>query len=390
MHAQRRPAVSPRPHRRVIKQHWSPWLVISGALTIGAVVLIGLLGLVALLLMPSSSDDDDISSGVTVAGLPVGGQPAQGASHYLEQQSLTNQAVRLVDGDRAWTLTLAALGVGVDLNQTLAMARAAAPNTEVTPWYTIDLTQTQNALVALSDQVNVDAVRNQKGRAMEIPVMLNRLYVDLRGELGDRVFELSMVEVDAPPEESVNRSATERTIHTVAQGEELGLIARRYGVSVDDILSLNDIGDPNLIYAGQQLTIPAAGPYMPSAANAPPAPLSAGKSILVSTAEQRIYAYENGQFVRSDLVSTGLPDTPTVLGDYRVYVKYTATDMSGPDYYLPQVPYTMYFFEGYAIHGTYWHNSFGRPMSHGCVNLPVGEAQWYFNWAEVGTLVRVI
>jgi len=94
--------------------------------------------------------------------------------------------------------------------------------------------------------------------------------------------------------------------------------------------------------------------------------------------------------VRSHLVSTGLPDTPTVLGDYKVYVKHVATDMRGPDYYLPQVPYTMYFYQGYGIHGTYWHNSFGRPMSHGCVNLPTSEAQWFFNWAEVGTPVRVI
>ena len=73
-----------------------------------------------------------------------------------------------------------------------------------------------------------------------------------------------------------------------------------------------------------------------------------------------------------------------------MYVKYIEDDMSGPDYFLPQVPYTMYFFQGYGIHGTYWHNSFGRPMSHGCVNLPVSEAQWFFNWAEVGTPVRVI
>jgi lipoprotein-anchoring transpeptidase ErfK/SrfK len=79
-----------------------------------------------------------------------------------------------------------------------------------------------------------------------------------------------------------------------------------------------------------------------------------------------------------------------VLGDYNIYVKYVADDMQGADYFLPQVPYTMYFYQGYGIHGTYWHNSFGRPMSHGCVNLPTPEAEWFFNWAEVGTLVRVI
>jgi len=94
--------------------------------------------------------------------------------------------------------------------------------------------------------------------------------------------------------------------------------------------------------------------------------------------------------VRTHLVSTGTAETPTVLGDYRIYARLVADDMRGPDYFLPQVPYTMYFHQGYAIHGTYWHNSFGRPMSHGCVNLPVAEAEWFFNFADRGTLVRVI
>jgi hypothetical protein len=41
----------------------------------------------------------------------------------------------------------------------------------------------------------------------------------------------------------------------------------------------------------------------------------------------------------------------------------------------------MYFYSGYALHGTYWHENFGQPMSHGCVNLRTADAQWLFNWA---------
>jgi lipoprotein-anchoring transpeptidase ErfK/SrfK len=88
-------------------------------------------------------------------------------------------------------------------------------------------------------------------------------------------------------------------------------------------------------------------------------------------------------------VSTGVAAYPTVIGQFRVYVKYTAADMAGPGYYLPDVPYTMYFYKGYALHGTYWHSNFGTPMSHGCVNLRTSEAQWLFNFASVGTLVIV-
>ena len=63
--------------------------------------------------------------------------------------------------------------------------------------------------------------------------------------------------------------------------------------------------------------------------------------------------------------------------------------MAGPGYYLPNVPYTMYFYQGYGLHGTYWHHNFGTPMSHGCVNLATPDAEWLYNWASVGTLVNV-
>ena len=63
--------------------------------------------------------------------------------------------------------------------------------------------------------------------------------------------------------------------------------------------------------------------------------------------------------------------------------------MTGPGYYLPGVPYTMYFYKGYALHGTYWHDNFGTPMSHGCVNLETNDAEWLYEFASVGTLVNV-
>jgi lipoprotein-anchoring transpeptidase ErfK/SrfK len=49
----------------------------------------------------------------------------------------------------------------------------------------------------------------------------------------------------------------------------------------------------------------------------------------------------------------------------------------------------MYFHEGYGLHGVTWHSNSGHPMSHGCVNLPTPEAEWLFNWAEVGMLVDI-
>ncbi len=109
----------------------------------------------------------------------------------------------------------------------------------------------------------------------------------------------------------------------------------------------------------------------------------------IDLSEQRLYAYEGRKLVNTFIVSTGTWQYPTVTGQYRIYVKYRYTDMAGPGYYLPNVPYTMYFYRGYGIHGTYWHNNFGTPMSHGCVNMRTDEAGWIFNWASVGTLVNI-
>ena len=63
--------------------------------------------------------------------------------------------------------------------------------------------------------------------------------------------------------------------------------------------------------------------------------------------------------------------------------------MSGPGYYLTNVPYTMYFYKSYGIHGTYWHNNFGYPMSHGCVNMRTSEAHWLYDFSPMGTLVYI-
>src|SRR5574338_929360 len=109
----------------------------------------------------------------------------------------------------------------------------------------------------------------------------------------------------------------------------------------------------------------------------------------IDLSEHRVYAYEGDVIVNSFLVSTGVAATPTVTGEYKIYVKVRIQDMSGPGYYLKDVPWVMFFYEEYGFHGTYWHNNFGTPMSRGCVNLTVDDAAWLFSWASVGTVVNV-
>ncbi len=106
------------------------------------------------------------------------------------------------------------------------------------------------------------------------------------------------------------------------------------------------------------------------------------KWIEVNLTAQQVTAWEGDQPVFTFAASTGLPNTPTVTGEFHVYWKLESTLMTGPGYYLPEVPYTMYFYGGYGLHGTYWHNNFGQPMSHGCVNLETGNAKKLFEWAD--------
>lgn len=388
--AQPQPARHPQRPPSAPRRRWLPYALVGGGFMLAVMLTVcAFSGLLVIYLT-----GERIPQGVTVAGIALGGEQVEAAETQL-QQAFGSATVTLADNVRSHDVLLQSLGISIDYPATVEQAQNAEPGANVLPVYRVDLVQTQNALIDLSERFNVEPVAGdppQMGRAMDIPVMLDRLRANAAQELADGVLDLVMIEVAPPEPEAVTAQnyTGPSTTHIVEKGQELGLIAKLYNVAMADIVNLNGITNPDLLYVGQELLIPAGGVYVPDKTDAPPPSTSAGKAIVVSVSTQRIYAYENGELIRSHLVSTGLPKTPTVLGDYSVYVKYVADDMSGPDYFLPQVPYTMYFFQGYAVHGTYWHNAFGRAMSHGCVNLPVSEAEWFFNWAQVGTPVRVV
>ena len=111
--------------------------------------------------------------------------------------------------------------------------------------------------------------------------------------------------------------------------------------------------------------------------------------ILVKLNEQMLYAYEGDVLVNSFLVSTGLPNTPTLVGQFAVYIKYRYTNMSGPGYFLQDVEYTQYYDKDYGIHAATWHNNWGTPMSRGCVNMRLEDSKWLYDWTKIGTLVYI-
>jgi len=120
------------------------------------------------------------------------------------------------------------------------------------------------------------------------------------------------------------------------------------------------------------------------------------KKIIIDKAQQKLSAYEGTELFMETAISTGLELSPTPEGTFTIFKKTPSRYMQGPlpgfsDVYdLPGVPWNLYFtHDGAVIHGAYWHDSFGAPYSHGCVNLSPQDAEQLYNWAVLGTTVIV-
>jgi lipoprotein-anchoring transpeptidase ErfK/SrfK len=119
--------------------------------------------------------------------------------------------------------------------------------------------------------------------------------------------------------------------------------------------------------------------------------------IKVDISEQRLTAYVNGLEVKSFLVSTAKAGYKTPIGKTSVMAKIPLMNYVwsyGPgnpnNYNLPNVKWNMRIFPHIYIHSAYWHHNFGHPMSHGCVNTSIPDADWIFHWAQVGTPVETV
>ena len=118
------------------------------------------------------------------------------------------------------------------------------------------------------------------------------------------------------------------------------------------------------------------------------------RKIDVNLSRQTATLYENGAVVRSWAISSGKSATPTDTGNFTVYAHVREQTMKSrePDGSItetPNVPWVTYFNGDEGFHGTYWHNDFGNPRSHGCVNMPIDVARFVYEWSPVGLEVAV-
>jgi LysM repeat protein len=236
--------------------------------------------------------------------------------------------------------------------------------------------------------------------------------------------------------------------HVVREGDSMSAIARRYALTLEELMELNEIDEPNLVRMGTMLrvtgkvempsTVTAAelavmtytvqpGDSLSEIAQAyyttveqlrhdnklsdmkiskgqelliyPPAtsleafgvdaPMDGERKIIIDLSEQTLTAYQGDVRVLHSLVSTGKDATPTLAGEFAIFQKLKTQHMSGEDYDLPGVPWVMYYYDEFAIHGAYWHANFGIPTSHGCTNMTIPESKALFAWAPLGTPVIV-
>lgn len=189
-------------------------------------------------------------------------------------------------------------------------------------------------------------------------------------------------------------ASADNGIHIVTYGDTLSKVAGHYGISSETLVEANGLRNANHVWIGQRLRIPGGANATVSQTTAWPqvsqSPAAYGRKLIeINLSNQTLTAWQGDQQMLHTHISSGTHKTPTVTGRYRVSWKTPNQHMYGDDFDLPNVPWVMYFYEGYAIHGTYWHNNFGMPMSHGCVNMVPSQAGFLYNWAPVGTEIWV-
>jgi len=225
-----------------------------------------------------------------------------------------------------------------------------------------------------------------------------------RGQQEVQYFERGRLERDA------SRAGAPDEVRVSDLGRALALLRSQDTAPVDNYLGAETYG-PDAPLAPDQgplvplptavpMPIPAAAPANPPAsqsAQPAPRPRSSGgtKLIIVNLSDQWLYVYEGQNQVYDAPISTGRDGMETPTGTFSIYAKLKVQTMDGvtdgEKWVVPNVPNVMYINGGVALHGTYWHNRFGTGarLSHGCVNLPLRAAGWLYDWAPIGTTVRV-
>ena len=305
----------------------------------------------------SHSYADKIYPKVMIAGVQVGGLTREQAKVKIDQKisTLNENGPEITYNDQTLKPKLDEMGLTFDseklLDQAFSYGRSGNVEDKIKENYKLALEGTTIELKPQIDQAKFDAYLSQLAKQVEV----------------------------APQD----REVEDGTGKVISEGQDgLGVDTETLSTQISDALTHGQNGTFALttfvIPRGQKTIYPHAEPGR-----------YAGRYIDINLSEQTLYAFEGSTLVNQFLVSTGKSGYATPTGEFNVYGKDRSSLMDGPDYYLPGVPWISWFSVDYSIHGTYWHSNFGTPMSHGCINASIPDAEWIFNWDDVGTPVYI-
>lgn len=166
-------------------------------------------------------------------------------------------------------------------------------------------------------------------------------------------------------------------------GWELPVAFTRRGRTPRRVLELTD----EAARVGEAEWIPLDKLHLATVAAPPPGVRDGERWIDVDLDQQTLIAYEGATPVYVTLISSGARKYPSETGVYRVWVKFSETDMNGQmdgeaPYSVATVPWTQFYAKDLALHTAYWHDKFGTPQSHGCINLSPIDARLLYFWSE--------
>lgn len=297
-------------------------------------------------------------------------QAAQKAATSLDSSSIslkiTDAAPKVSDSDAQKVADKANSWVSQDVTITMGEDSYTAENTDKASWIKITNSTESAPTIAVDSSKVSQWVKSQAEEASSEPVT------------GERNVNASGQVVSTPTEAKDGKTVNNADAVTTAITQSLG---------------------SNKAYSGsfEATTVKAEWKERTIANGAEKLPYQAApgeKWVDLNLSNKTVTAYEGATVVHGPVsIVDGAAETPTVTGTYKVYLQYESQTMRGENadgspYVAENVPWVSYFYSGYAFHGAGWRSSFGYSGSHGCVNMPVSEAQWIYNWVDTNTVVH--
>jgi len=297
-------------------------------------------------------------------------QAAQKAAKSLDSSSIslkiTNADPKVSDSDAQKVADKANGWVSKDVTITMGEDSYTAQNTDKASWITVTNSSDAAPTIAVDSSKVSQWVKTQAEEASSEPVT------------GERNVNASGQVVSTPTEAKDGKTVNNADAVATAITQSLG---------------------SNKAYSGsfEATTVKAEWKERTIANGAEKLPYQAApgeKWVDLNLSNKTVTAYEGATVVHGPVsIVDGAAETPTVTGTYKVYLQHESQTMHGENadgspYVAEDVPWVSYFYSGYAFHGAGWRSSFGYSGSHGCVNMPVPEAQWIYNWADTNTVVQ--